>query len=113
MLISILDYSKIYERKAMTVMQRCERGDFQTALKIGRNWYIDENEPYFDTRFKDKIFIKKDIGEYSKIGNDDILLSEYAEIKEKGYKGQQQKAIRGGFKTARLIGNQWFINKDE
>ena len=42
-----------------------------------------------------------------------ILLSEYAEKHGRALSTTTQKARRGGFRTARKIGNQWFIDADE
>ncbi len=42
-----------------------------------------------------------------------IPLKEYAEMHGKELSTVRQKAQRGGFKTARKIGRDWFIDKDE
>ena len=49
-LISISEYAKKHGKHRITVAQKCQRGGFQTAQKIGRNWVIDEDEPYSDNR---------------------------------------------------------------
>lgn len=51
-LISITEYAKIHGKEHSTVRQKAERGGFQTARKIGRNWVIEQDEPYTDRRKK-------------------------------------------------------------
>lgn len=34
----------------VTARQKAARGGFRTAVKIGRDWLIDEDEPYTDLR---------------------------------------------------------------
>lgn len=52
-LISLVEYAKKHGRAPATVNQKAARGGFATAVKIGRNWVIDENEPYIDRRHKE------------------------------------------------------------
>ncbi|MDD2268211.1 MAG: hypothetical protein PHY15_01520 [Eubacteriales bacterium] len=42
-----------------------------------------------------------------------ISLAEYAELHGKAQISVQQKARRGGFKTAKKVGRNWVISKDE
>ena len=42
-----------------------------------------------------------------------ISLAEYAKLHGKAAISVQQKARRGGFKTARKIGRNWVIDKNE
>lgn len=42
-----------------------------------------------------------------------IPIAEYAAMHKKNISTIRQKAQRGGFKTARKIGRDWFIAKDE
>jgi hypothetical protein len=51
-LISIVEYAKIHGKEHSTVRKKAERGGFQTARKIGRNWVIEADEPYTDKRKK-------------------------------------------------------------
>jgi hypothetical protein len=51
-LISLTEYAKIHGKEQSSVRQKAERGGFQTARKIGRNWVIDRDEPYTDNRKK-------------------------------------------------------------
>ena len=48
--ISIAEYAQLHGRNPRTVQQKCIRGGFKTAKKIGRNWVIDSEEPYGDNR---------------------------------------------------------------
>lgn len=52
MLISIKDYAAKHSRTADTARQRAQRGVFKTAVKMGRDWFIEENEPWIDNRKK-------------------------------------------------------------
>ena len=49
-LISLVEYAERHGKSRTTVQQKAKRGGFRTAQKIGRNWVIDENEPYEDNR---------------------------------------------------------------
>lgn len=51
-LISLAQYAKDHGRNPDTVKQKAQRGGFNTARKIGRNWVIDKDEPYIDRREK-------------------------------------------------------------
>lgn len=52
MLISIAKYAALHDKAAISVQQKARRGGFKTAKKIGRNWVIDADEPYGDSRVK-------------------------------------------------------------
>lgn len=45
--------------------------------------------------------------------DDYISLAEYARIHGRDPATVRQKALRGGFKTARKIGRNWMIDKNE
>lgn len=53
-LISISEYAALHGKAAISVQQKARRGGFKTAQKIGRNWVIDSEEPYSDSRVKRK-----------------------------------------------------------
>lgn len=53
MLISLAEYAKRHGRTADSVRQKVLRGGFKTAQKVGRNWLIEEDEPYMDERRND------------------------------------------------------------
>ena len=50
--ILLTEYAKRLDKNPVVCAQRAARGSFQTAEKIGRQWFIDENEPYVDGRMK-------------------------------------------------------------
>ena len=49
-LILLNDYARQHGKNPVVVTQKAERGTFATARKIGRQWFIDEDEPYTDAR---------------------------------------------------------------
>lgn len=52
MLISLVEYAKSHDRDPANARQMAARGSFQTARKIGRNWVIEDTEPWPDRRIK-------------------------------------------------------------
>lgn len=52
MLIPLADYARKNGRDPATSRQMALRGGFKTAQKIGRDWLIDDQEPYPDRRVK-------------------------------------------------------------
>ena len=52
MLISLTEYAKSHGKSPATARQMALRGGFKTAQKIGRDWLIDDQEPYPDHRVK-------------------------------------------------------------
>lgn len=54
MLIPIKEYAKIHGKDLSSVRQKCQRGGFSTAQKIGRDWFIDDAEEYSDRRKNDE-----------------------------------------------------------
>ena len=62
-MISLKEYAAKHGKHPVSVRQKAARGGFQTAQKIGRDWIIDENEPYEDNRLKSGDYVnwrKKD-----------------------------------------------------
>ena len=51
-MISLSEYAALHGKSPVSVRQMAQRGSFKTAVKIARNWIIDENEPYPDGRIK-------------------------------------------------------------
>ena len=51
-LIPIAEYAKLSKNKksVISVRQKCQRGGFRTATKLGRDWFINKNEVYPDFR---------------------------------------------------------------
>lgn len=50
MLISLAEYAKNHGKSSNTVRHKASTGGLKTAIKIGRNWCIDSEEPYLDGR---------------------------------------------------------------
>lgn len=51
-LITLKEYAERIGKNHVVVRQKAIRGTFSTAQKIGRDWFIDEDEPYEDRRIK-------------------------------------------------------------
>lgn len=65
MLISLAEYAAQYGKAKISARKLAQRGRFETAQKIGRNWVIDDAEPWPDRRVKTgnyKNWRKKDNG---------------------------------------------------
>ncbi len=50
--ITLKEYAERHGRNPATMRQSAIRGRFETAKKIGRDWIIDEDEPFTDGRVK-------------------------------------------------------------
>ena len=50
--ITLAEYAKRHGRALATVRQKAYRGGFTTAHRVGRDWFIDEDEPLVDNRRK-------------------------------------------------------------
>lgn len=50
MKITLKEYAIRHGKDPVVVRHKAQRGGFKTAEKIGRDWFIDENEPYVDRR---------------------------------------------------------------
>ncbi len=50
--ILLSDYAAKHNIAPVTARQRAQRGSYKTAVKIGRDWFIDEDEPHSDNRVK-------------------------------------------------------------
>lgn len=51
-MIPLKQYAEGLGKDPVVARQRAARGAFKTAKKIGRDWFIDENEPWLDNRTK-------------------------------------------------------------
>lgn len=51
-MILLIDYSKQVGKDHSSVLKMVKTGKLKTAKKVGRQWFIDENEPYIDGRIK-------------------------------------------------------------
>lgn len=52
MLISLVEYAARHGKTDSAARRMAVKGGFETAQKIGRNWVIEEDEPYPDKRVK-------------------------------------------------------------
>lgn len=53
MVITLTEYARRRGIQLSTAQQRARRGCYVTAVKLGRDWLIDEeDEPYIDRRIK-------------------------------------------------------------
>ena len=52
MLISLAEYAAQHGKAQISARKLAQRGSFETAQKIGRNWVIDDAEPWLDRRVK-------------------------------------------------------------
>lgn len=57
MLISLAEYAERHGKCQESARKMAQRGGFQTAQKIGRNWVIDSEEPWPDRRVKNGDYI--------------------------------------------------------
>ena len=57
MLISLAEYAKKHNKTDSAARRMALRGGFQTAQKIGRDWVINQNEPWPDRRIKSGKYI--------------------------------------------------------
>lgn len=53
MMITLKEYAIRNGRNIRGTRNKACAGDFKTARKMGRDWIIDENEPYVDQRVTD------------------------------------------------------------
>ena len=59
MIISLVEYAEQHKKNRSSAVRMANRGSFQTAKKIGRNWTIDSEEPWPDRRVKTGKYKKK------------------------------------------------------
>ena len=52
MLIPLIEYSKRHGKNTANARQLAGRGAFATAQKMGRDWFVDDAEPWPDRRVK-------------------------------------------------------------
>ena len=57
MLISLVEYAERNGKAPANARQMAARGSFQTARKIGRNWVIEDSEPWPDRRVKSGAYV--------------------------------------------------------
>lgn len=56
-MIPLKEYAERLGKNPQVVYQKAARGTFRTARKIGRDWFIDEHEPYQDARVRSGKYI--------------------------------------------------------
>lgn len=57
MLISLVEYAERNGKTDSAARRMALKGAFETAQKIGRNWVIEEDEPWPDNRVKSGKYI--------------------------------------------------------
>lgn len=57
MVITLKKYCERNNRKLNTARRMALRGSFKSAEKIGRDWYVEETEPWPDHRVKSGKYI--------------------------------------------------------
>lgn len=58
-LISLAEYAKKNGRSARQIRRKAARGGYKTAVKMGRDWLINENEKNVDLRVKSGKYKKR------------------------------------------------------
>lgn len=56
-MITLKEYAERLGKNPVVVYQKARYGTLKTAKKMGRDWFIDENEPYTDQRVKSGKYI--------------------------------------------------------
>ena len=57
MLIPLKEYAERHGNGPATARQAAGRGSFKTAQKMGRDWFVDDAEPWPDRRVKSGKYI--------------------------------------------------------
>lgn len=57
MLIPLTEYAKRHGKAPANARQLAGRGSFETARKMGRDWFVDDAEPWPDRRIKSGHYI--------------------------------------------------------
>lgn len=57
MLIPLIEYSKRHGKNPANARQLIARGAFASVQKMGRDWFIDDAEPWPDRRIKSGHYI--------------------------------------------------------
>ena len=58
-IITLKEYAERNGKALSSVRQKALRGTFATAKKVGRDWFIDEDEPYSDIRITSGKYVGK------------------------------------------------------
>lgn len=82
-LITLKDYAIRLGKNPVVSRQKALRGGFRTARKIGRDWFIDEDEPYTDNRVKSGKYVNwRKGGKHMKFTQ---LTNEFCGARKAGY----------------------------
>lgn len=60
MLIPLKEWAERHGVAPVSARQKAARGNLPTAIKMGRDWFIEENVPNTDNRIKTGKYIKKE-----------------------------------------------------
>ena len=56
-MISLKEYAQRHGKNPTGLRYKAAQGRFKTAVKVGRDWIIDEDEPWEDRRVKNGKYI--------------------------------------------------------
>lgn len=62
-LVPLAAYARDHGKTPLNARRMAARGSFDTAQKIGRDWFVDDAEPWPDRRVKSGKYIKKKTNE--------------------------------------------------
>lgn len=57
-LITIKEFAERNGLNHDNIRHKCQRGSYRTAIKIGRDWLIDENEKDVDRRVRTGCYVR-------------------------------------------------------
>lgn len=66
MLIPLVEYARRNGKDPIVARHKAQRGGFATAVKMGRDWFIDEEEVWEDKRLKSGKYVNWKYGKYYK-----------------------------------------------
>lgn len=56
-MITLKEYAERNGKNLANMRQKAIRGGFTTAVHMGRDWIIDEDEPFIDNRIRDGKYV--------------------------------------------------------
>ncbi len=56
-LILLKDYAAMHGRSVSAVFDKIQRGNVPAAVKIGRQWFVDDAAPYVDQRIRSGAYV--------------------------------------------------------
>lgn len=81
-LITLKEYAERLGKNPMIVYQKARYGTLKTAFKLGRDWVIDEDEPYEDKRIRTGKYVDWKYGYQYQKARKERLAAEAAEAAE-------------------------------